>query len=188
MQMIVTFDCIWCYRLQLTLVLCTPMSRRITWCGISEWPVGVHEFGITFLVGNVSSPCGDQRATVHHTRYFRVHIVPKDCVCPILNSGSRDTYLNPVLCGACPSLCGLTSGADNLTISVEYYDIRWNVIADNDCIKKIIVIVDRIWFCNLQLTLVLGRIMYRHLTYCGFSDRPMGSAWIRYNVPCGEPK
>jgi hypothetical protein len=164
------------------------MSRHLTWCVISERPVGMHEFGITFLVGNANSRCGDRRARVHHTSYIRVNIVPKDCVCSILNSGSRDTDLNPGLCVAGPTLCGLTSGVDNLTISVEYYDIWWNVIADNDCIMQIIVIVDRIWCCNLQLTLVLGRIMYRHLTYCGMSDRPMGSAWIRLNVPCGEPK
>ena len=85
--------------------------------------MGVREFGITFLVGNADSPCGDQRARMHLTSYVRVNIVTKDCVCPILNSGRRDTYLNPGLCFASPTLCGLTSGADNLTISGEYYNI-----------------------------------------------------------------
>ena len=92
--------------------------------------MGVHEFGITCLVGNATSPCGDRRARVHHTSYIRVNIVPKDCVCPIYNYGCRDTDLNPGRCGASPALCGLTSGADR------------NVIADNDCIMQIIVIVD----------------------------------------------
>ena len=149
---------------------------------------GVHEFGITFLSGNANSPCDDRRARMHRKSYIRVDIVPNYCVCPILNSGSRDTDLNPGLYGASPTLCGLTSGDDILTIPVEYYDIWWNVITDNDCIMQIIVIVDRIWCCNLQLTLVLGMIMYCRLTSCEIPDGPMGSAWIRYNVPCGEPK
>ena len=51
MQITVIVDRIWCCRLQLTLVLARPMCRNLTSCGIPERHVGVHEFGITFLVG-----------------------------------------------------------------------------------------------------------------------------------------
>ena len=59
---------------------------------------------------------------------------------------------------------------------------------DDEGIMQIDVIVDRIWCCRLKVTFVLARPMCRHLACCGISGRPLGSAGIRYNVPCREPK
>jgi len=149
---------------------------------------GVHEFGLTFLSRKPNSPCGYCKARMHYRSHIRVILVPKDCVCPIISSLSRDPGLNPGIWVLVQRSTPWASGTDNLTISGEYYDIWWNVILASEGIMQIIVIVDRIWFCRLQLALVLDRPMCRHLTSSGISERPVGSAWIRYNVPCGEPK
>ena len=107
MQIIIFVDRIWCCRLQLTLFLGRPMCRHLNSRGISERPVGVHEFGITFHVRNPNSPCGDCKAQMHYTSHIRHLIVPKDCGCPIITSLSRDPGLNPGIWGASPTLYAL---------------------------------------------------------------------------------
>jgi len=86
MKINVIVDSTWRRRLQLSLILARPMCRHLTSGGISDRPLGVHEFGITFLVGNPNSPCGDCKARMNHKSHITVILVPKDCVCPIINS------------------------------------------------------------------------------------------------------
>ena len=125
-----------------------------SWRGL--W--GVHAFGSTFVVGYHYSPCGDTKARMNHTSHIRVRLVPKDCVCPITNSLSGDPDLNPGLWCASPTLCALSQRGR------QFYNIWWNALLDNEGIMQINVIVDRIWCCRLQLTLVLARPMCRNLT------------------------
>ena len=120
MQIVVVVDRMWCYRLQLTLVSDRPMCRQ------QNPPVesrrgllGVHEFGITFLVGNVNSPCSYTKTRMHHTSHIRVILAPKVCVCPIVNSESRDSDVNPGLLVASPTLYALSQRGR------QCYDIWW---------------------------------------------------------------
>jgi hypothetical protein len=67
----------------------------------------VHEFDITFLVGNPNSPYGVYNVRMHYTSHTSVVLVPKDCVFPIIRSLSRDPGLNPGIWGASPTLYAL---------------------------------------------------------------------------------
>jgi hypothetical protein len=69
---------------------------------------GVLKIGIAFHVGNPSSPIDGSKARMHRTSHIRVLLVPKHCVCLIINYGSRVPYLNPGLLGASPTLNALS--------------------------------------------------------------------------------